>query len=201
MSSPLTVIDLLRHGEPVGGRRFRGSRDDPLSYGGWKQMREAVRPFAPWKSIVTSPLRRCAEFATELSGQVGIGSAEWPEFQEMSFGQWEGRTAEALLEEQREAIESFWRDPVKFGPPGGERLSHFSRRIMGAWTRLIEKHAGEHVLLVAHGGVIRVILAESLGMPLPNLFRIEVPYASMSRLQVYGRGNAVRPMLTFHGVR
>lgn len=201
MNVPPTVVDLLRHGEPVGGRRFRGSRDDPLSYRGWKQMRTAVRPFAPWQSIITSPLRRCAEFATELAGDVGIGSTEWPEFKEMSFGQWEGRTAETLLQEQRDAIEAFWRDPMTFGPPGGERLPQFSRRIMGAWDRLIEKHAGEHVLLIAHGGVIRVILAESLGMPLPNLLRIEVPYASISRLQVHGRGGDVRPILMFHGVR
>ena len=33
-----TVIDLIRHGEPVGGRRYRGHIDDPLSERGWQQM-------------------------------------------------------------------------------------------------------------------------------------------------------------------
>jgi len=202
VNSSATVVDLLRHGEPVGGRRFRGKQDDPLSYRGWTQMRAALRPFAPsWQSIITSPLRRCAEFADELSGMVGIGSCEWPDFQEMGFGEWEGRTAESLLEEQPDVIEAFWRDPVNFSPPNGEGLVEFSRRIMGAWGNLIEQHAGEHVLLIAHGGVIRVILAETLGMPLDNLYRIEVPYASLSRLRIFGSGADRRPMLIFHGSR
>ncbi|MEK6748901.1 MAG: histidine phosphatase family protein, partial [Pseudomonadota bacterium] len=37
-----TVVDMIRHGEPVGGKRYRGHRDDPLSDIGWRQMREAV---------------------------------------------------------------------------------------------------------------------------------------------------------------
>jgi len=39
---PITTLDLMRHGEPVGGRRYRGQMDDPLSEKGWAQMRNAV---------------------------------------------------------------------------------------------------------------------------------------------------------------
>lgn len=201
MSQSATIVDLLRHGEPVGGRRFRGSRDDPLSYRGWKQMRSAVQPFAPWQAIITSPLRRCAEFAAEVSGGIGVDTVEWPDFREMSFGEWEGRTAEFLLENQREAIEAFWRDPMTATPPGGEALADFVSRVGSAWERLAAEHAGEHVLLVAHGGVNRVILAQALGMPLPNLFRIEVPYACMSRLHIHGDSEDRRCSLVFHGAR
>jgi len=62
-----TQIDLLRHGEPVGGRRYRGQTDDPLSEKGWQQMRAAVLDVQGWDVIYSSPLRRCAEFAQELS--------------------------------------------------------------------------------------------------------------------------------------
>lgn len=201
MSSNATVIDLLRHGEPVGGRCFRGSRDDPLSYRGWKQLRHSARPHAPWQAIVSSPLRRCAEFASELSVELGVPASEWPDFQEIAFGEWEGCTVEELMEEQSEALQAFWQDPVASGPPGGERLDEFSERVMAAWAEFIAAHVGEHVLLVAHGGVIRVILAKCLGMPLANLYRIDVPYASMSRLHVYGSGEDARPMLVFHHPR
>jgi len=198
MNASPTIVDLLRHGEPVGGRCFRGSRDDPLSYLGWKQLRRSVRPFSPWQSIVSSPLRRCAEFASELSMELGTVSTKWSGFQEMSFGEWEGRTVESLMDEQPGALQAFWRDPVTFGPPGGERLHEFSARVMAAWNALLERHAGEHVLLVAHGGVIRVILANCLGMPLANLYRIDVPYASLSRMSIYGDVEEARPMLVFH---
>ena len=38
----ITTIDLLRHGEPVGGRMLRGATDHPLSETGWQQMTDAV---------------------------------------------------------------------------------------------------------------------------------------------------------------
>ena len=37
-----TTLDLMRHGEPVGGRKYRGQIDDPLSEKGWAQVRAAL---------------------------------------------------------------------------------------------------------------------------------------------------------------
>lgn len=51
-----TTVDLLRHGEPAGGKKFRGAVDDPLSPLGWQQMRAAVGDFRGWQTIVSSPL-------------------------------------------------------------------------------------------------------------------------------------------------
>jgi len=61
-----TYIDVIRHGEPVGGRRYRGySVDDPLTKKGWAQMRAAVPETPPWQHIVSSPLKRCLEFSQD----------------------------------------------------------------------------------------------------------------------------------------
>ena len=57
-----THVDLLRHGEVEGGERYRGSTDDALSARGWEQMRAAVGDACAWTGIVSSPLKRCAEF-------------------------------------------------------------------------------------------------------------------------------------------
>ena len=71
----LTTIDLIRHGEPVGGSKYRGQTDDPLSEKGWEQMRAAVGDHRPWEAILTSPLARCRAFAEKLaSGEVRIAS-------------------------------------------------------------------------------------------------------------------------------
>ena len=64
--SVTTTIDLIRHGEPVGGRKYRGQIDDPLSDKGWAQMREAVGDHRPWDVIISSSLSRCLDFAREL---------------------------------------------------------------------------------------------------------------------------------------
>ena len=63
-----TIIDFIRHGEPVGGRAYRGHNiDDPLSEKGWQQMRTAVADHCPWSQLISSPLLRCKDFANELA--------------------------------------------------------------------------------------------------------------------------------------
>ena len=59
-----TLIDFIRHGEPEGGRRYRGNAvDDALSEKGWQQMWGAVGDRPPWQQIISSPMRRCSAFA------------------------------------------------------------------------------------------------------------------------------------------
>jgi alpha-ribazole phosphatase len=68
-----TLIDLIRHGEPAGGRRYRGhGLDDPLTEKGWSQMWDAVGEFSAWQQIITSPMQRCQAFAHALGERHAI---------------------------------------------------------------------------------------------------------------------------------
>ena len=65
-----TRLDYLRHGQPIGGQRFRGNGiDDPLSGLGWRQMRETAAAIGSWQRVITSPMQRCAAFAEWLATQ------------------------------------------------------------------------------------------------------------------------------------
>lgn len=194
-----TTIDLIRHGEPVGGRRYRGQIDDPLSDKGWRQMREAVADHAPWGRIITSPLSRCREFAEELAGRHSLPLEREPRLMELGFGEWEGRTAEELVAEDSERLFRFWSDPLNNRPPGGERLLDFRTRIVAAWESLLERHPGEHLLVVGHAGQIRMTLSHVLGMAPEAMFRIQVANASISRIVVDHHGDERLPRLIFHG--
>lgn len=195
---PPTIVDLLRHGQPEGGDRYRGSLDDPLSRVGWEQMEHALAHHQPWQLVVTSPLKRCAAFAQELAGVLGVDLEVEGEFREMGFGRWEGRTTAAILEDDRERLVNFWKDPRNNPPPGGEHLDQVRERVVGAWEGMIQRHPGKHILLVTHGGVIRVILGHVLGMPFELLSRLLVPYAALSRIQVDRLGELAMPRLVFH---
>lgn len=92
-----TIIDLLRHGDVEGGRKYRGQLDDPLSELGWNQLRTATINKQPWQHIITSPLKRCEKFANELAQTHSLPLQIDPKFKEVSFGLWEGKTAEELL--------------------------------------------------------------------------------------------------------
>jgi len=196
----VTTVDLLRHGEPEGGNRYRGTVDDPLSPFGWEQMRAAVDiRHPPWNAIVSSPLRRCADFARELAAQLRLTLDIEPDLREMTFGDWEGRTITEIMRSTPQALTLFWRDPVNHPPPGGEPLPVYAARVTAAWQAVLERHAGRHVLIVGHGGMIRMVLQHVLGMPLQHVWRLEVPYANCSRVRVHGRGQEAAPLLVFHG--
>ncbi len=188
-------VDLLRHGEPAGGDRFRGALDDPLSETGWQQMRTTVDGVAPWDLIITSPLKRCAEFASELADRHGLALEVEPELREIAFGQWEGVSYQDMQEKHHQAFWEFFQDPVNNTPPGAEPLLECQRRVHAAWDDLIARNPGKHLLVVAHGAVIRIICSRILETPPQAMFRLEVPYASLTRVRCLPEGQRI----VFHG--
>ncbi len=195
----ITVIDLLRHGEVEGGRKYRGQQDDPLSEIGWQQLRQVTNNKQDWQHIITSPLKRCAEFSQELAETHQLPFNIESDFKEISFGLWEGRTAEQLLKNEPESIKQYWNDPINETPPQGENLIDFEKRILTAWKRLLAEFNGQHILLVTHAGVIRIILCYILSIPLTELFKLDVGLAKASRIHIEHADGKNWPRLIFHG--
>ena len=189
-------IDLIRHGEPVGGHRYRGQTDDPLSENGWQQMWTAVGEHPPWQSIVTSPLLRCSAFAQALAERHDIAISQQPAFKEVRFGIWEGRTAAELNAEAPGVVDRFYRDPVTQRPQGAEPLDGFVGRVVTAWNALIDEDTEAHTLVVAHAGVIRSVVTHILCVPLSHLYRLAVPYAGITRIRLEQKRP---PAILFHG--
>ncbi len=176
-----TYIDVIRHGEPVGGRRYRGySVDDPLTEKGWAQMRAAVPETPQWQHIVSSPLKRCLEFSQQLANDLQISFSIEDNMKEIGFGDWEGKTPEDIIAEDSEALNHFYKDPVHHRPKGAEPLNSFSQRVWGAYQSILEQHQGEHVLVVAHAGVARAITANILKMSLDDVYsRLKIEYGAI----------------------
>jgi len=190
-----TILDLIRHGEPVGGRKYRGQIDDPLSERGWDQMRAAVGNSAPWTRIVSSPLRRCHAFAEYLGRAHELPLALDSRLKEVGFGEWEGLTAGDIEARWPGSLARFKADPIGARPKAAEALSDFHIRVSAALDELIAANEGEHLLLVCHAGVIRMALAWALQIPLVHAYRVEVASASLTRL----RFESGRNSLIFHG--
>jgi alpha-ribazole phosphatase len=183
MNPSTTYIDLLRHGEPQGGRRFRGSLDDPLSDTGWAQLQAATADDR-WDRVVCSPLRRCRDFAQDLAARLGVPCAVEPDFREIGFGLWEGLTSTEVRARYGAALTQFWQDPVRHPPPQGEAAADFSARVDAAWQRLTADTTGQRVLVVAHGGTVAMLLRGVLGMPISHAWRIHLGYAGRARLRL-----------------
>jgi alpha-ribazole phosphatase len=171
-------VQLLRHGEPEGGARYWGGTDVALSARGWEQMRAAVAGRS-WDLIVSSPLRRCAAFAETLASELGVRCCFDADLREMSFGDWEGHSAEELMQADAERLCRFWSDPSAHTPPGGEPLAQLQARVMAAWRRIASARDSARTLIVTHSGPIRLLRAAQSGMPLAALLSIEVPHAAL----------------------
>lgn len=192
MSLPLE-LDMLRHGETERGGVLRGSLDDPLTDTGWQQMHDAVHAAGPWDLLVSSPLQRCALFAEALAERLGLPLEIHDDLRELHFGDWEGLGTAQLMETAGEALGRFWADPYGFTPPSGEPVLAFQARILKRMQHLQRLHAGKRVLMVGHGGVMRLLLAQARGLPREQLLQVLVANGARFALRVGADGQLSEP--------
>lgn len=200
----ITTIDLLRHGECKGGEIFRGSTNVKLSDEGWENMRRISASQAnliKWDQIISSPLLRCRLFSEELSAQYSIPLLFKEDFREMDYGEWEGKEFKKIWAKEKSKVESIFTQPDTFQPPGGEHMLDFSSRVNAALESVLNSHRGQHLLLVQHGGTIRVALTYLLSLPLSSMVRFHVPYACFSRIEIKHGESSDQTHLVFHNLQ
>lgn len=182
------ALYLLRHGAlaPNPQRRFVGQRDLPLTSRGRRQIAfwAATLARTPLTRILCSPLRRCRDTA-RIIGQRHQRTPVIPSdaFRELHLGQWEGLTPAEVEARFPGAYEERGRCLADYCPHGGESFRMLARRALPALRDALPPDTEGNVLLVAHGGVIRVILAYALALPLERLLDIPQPYAACTRLE------------------
>lgn len=184
-----TLVDLIRHGEPIGGRRYRGHGvDDPLSEKGWSQMWHAVGEYNQWQQIITSPLQRCQAFAYALGERHDINVSVEPRFKEVGFGEWEGLSRDEVKVGRALEYQAFLKNPVDARPQGAEPLDDFVLRVYSAYEAAIERYFGRHILIVAHAGVMRALIAKTIQAPVTGLYRIKISNGGVARIRHAGSG-------------
>ena len=179
ISAGRTCIDLLRHGETRAGSVYLGRTDAPLSEHGFRQMAEALLNAPRYHAVLSSPLARCAVFTQDYAQRHGLPLHFDARFQEIDFGAWDGCSAAEIAAADAGALENFWRDPVAFTPPQAEPLLSFQARVLAAWQELPARYPDQRVLLVTHGGVMRIILCHLQQRPLAELLNLTVPHAAL----------------------
>ena len=193
MTSPILTIDILRHGETsMDAGKLYGATDVPLSDLGKAQLLKAVQKIhqEPLAQVISSPLQRCAWLAEQLKAETLVRYER--AFAEMDFGDWEGQDIKTLLHQEP----NFRLDVSQLEAPNGETFVDFHARVEQTWDNYIAEHTeqGGHHLLIAHGGVIRVLLGLALSVPKDKLANLFVPHAAWSRIS-FVQGQP--PMLWF----
>jgi alpha-ribazole phosphatase len=176
-------VDLLRHGLTASPNAYCGTLDVPLSPHGRDQMEAAVTA-QHWDIVYTSPLQRCALMAETFAARLGIACHQDVRLRELHFGDWEGRRADELLVADADALRRFWSDPLANPPPGGESIGALRQRVLSFWDQRIATSPLSRVLVVTHGGPIRILLAQHRRRPLSTLLDLEVPHARLLTLNI-----------------
>lgn len=149
----MTELYLVRHGETDwnAARRIQGRTDIPLNDTGRDQARQAGELLARrrWDAIYASPLSRAVETAAIIGEQVGIA---------------EVGTRDGLMERDYGAAEGLGFDEIEALYPEGihaegqETREDVARRVGAALIELADRHPGESLIVVSHGGAIRAVL-------------------------------------------
>ncbi len=196
-----TTVDLLRHGVCEGENTLRGVTDAALLPQGKTEMQAALTPGSKWDCVITSPLRRCHNFAREFCDRQNIPLNVDKRWQEIDFGEWDGGDIGELFRNFPEQANLYYTQPDQFTPPRGESVKEAKARVLQAFDDLLTQHKGKHVLVIQHGGPIRLLLSHILNIPLNLLTRIFVPYACLSQIIVYHSLESDVPVLISHNTR
>lgn len=189
LSTAITHIDLIRHGRVLTPNLFCAPATEPLSPAGWEQLAITTR-HAQADVMISSPSRRCYEFAAYLAKARCWPLYQLAGFQEMNFGNWIGKTTEAIWQQDNSGLQTLWAAPLDFTAPGGEALVAFVQRVQDSWADVLSQYAGQRILVFTHGGVLRVLLANVLKIPYCNALGFDIDYGSAVRIRVYADGSS-----------
>jgi broad specificity phosphatase PhoE len=152
----VTTLLLVRHGETDWNAegRLQGHTDRPLNDHGRRQANALAERLAgeePIAAIYASDLARARETAEIVGGRLGLPVVVDADLREKNWGNWEGLTGD-----ERAAIEFV-----------GESTDEHRERVMRAVRRIVERHPGQRIVVVTHGGSLRRIQAAVSGMAEP----------------------------------
>jgi alpha-ribazole phosphatase len=193
-----TTLWVIRHGETVQSTQGRcyGSLDVALSPGGIAQVQAVAHHLRTQclSGIYCSPRTRCRRSAEIIAAGRTCAVETVEDLAELHFGYFEGRTYDEIAAEHPELYAEWMANPTMVKFPGGESFSDMWERVNAAVAKLRSAHAGSIFAIVAHGGVNRIILAEALGLPTENIFRIGQGYAALNVVKYYGDATVVELM-------
>lgn len=192
-----TRVHLIRHGEVERPQCYNGHFDVGLTERGIEQYHGLKPRLEPGRiaACYTSDLTRTMRGGEILGEHLGVRPVHVPELREMNYGAWVGLTIPQIQEKRPGEWEARLADVVDYRVPGGESLGDLAARVLPAYHEIVARHQGEEILVVAHGGVNRVILLDAIGAPLASMFCIDQKYCALNVIDYYVDGNRVVKLL------
>jgi len=157
-----THLYLLRHAQTADVSKFHGSESDiGLSDWGHEQARRLATHFStiPFDAIYSSAMRRAVDTATPIAEAMGLNLTQVPELHERSMGKLAGAPRDDFRHVFTDAMLAWMSGDLEYSHPTGESYAAMRSRGVPALTRILDRHHGQTVAVVAHGMLIRVLIS------------------------------------------
>jgi broad specificity phosphatase PhoE len=128
---------------------------------------------------------RTRQTADHIASELGLQPTVIEDLQEIAFGSWDGLTNEEAQAQDPELF-SAWQGSWEVAPPGGESLEDFDERIRRARNQVLERFAGQTVVVVAHVMPIRGFVRAALNAGIEGYWRPQISPCSISVIRAWG---------------
>lgn len=198
----MTRIIFVRHGQTTWNLelKYQGHTDTDLSPLGIEQAKLVANRLAQEKiaAVYASDLSRAFETAEHIAVRHGVPVFQMPDLREIKFGEWEGLTYEAIKAKWPELIDNFLLKADEIEIPGGETFTQLKERVSLAIQHMTDRHAGQTIAVVSHGGTIRTILCAALNVPLNYVWNIRQDNTAVNIIEYYKERSIVTLMNDIH---
>ncbi|GAB1470747.1 hypothetical protein MASR2M66_16250 [Chloroflexota bacterium] len=171
-----TDLWLVRHGQTdwnLAGRWQGQASDAPgLNETGMAQARQAREKLkdGSFSAIYSSDLLRARQTAEIIAEPLELQVTLEPHLREMNLGAWEGMMSEAIAVQYPQELAKRMQDPYHTKAPNGESPEEVAGRVLTAVREIADRHAGESVLIVAHGVSLALVICYAEKYPLEQVY-------------------------------
>jgi len=194
------LMFLVRHAESTWNpmKKIQGQRDPQLSKYGKKEAGLLAKRFKElsFDAVYASPLKRAYQTAEIVVGKKTPVIRE-AGLNEISLGEWEGKTLRSIRKEYGETFDRWAVRPTRIRVPGGEDFKAFVKRVKHTLRAIEASHKGGNVLVVCHGGVISTYATLVLNLPSDDVWCLTVKHASLTIVEV---GADLHKLITFNDI-
>lgn len=180
-------IDLLRHGHCSDQAWLRGRVDSVLSQKGRLQIQAALNQLTAQKrhydQIICSPAQRCQLFDQAWLNLQTADISLNKSWQERDFGILDGLSFQAVEQQYPTELQAYLNAPFTYAVSQAEHFETFQKRIHQAWSNLIQTN-NDSILVITHGGPMRLVLQHVLGLSNQQLFNLQLGYAARLTIEV-----------------
>ena len=182
-----TRLHFVRHAEVDEAYHevFGGRIDMELSPLGHEQAKYLAKFLGrrTFDRIYLSPMIRVRQTAKPLLDVLGRQAQVVDDLREVDFGVWTGHKWHEIQEKFGLDAEDWLLHLENGDVAEAESVDGCRSRIRGSLGRIMKEGVGEDVLVLCHGGVIRMLLSLLLDEPFSKMHRFEIDFASLSVIE------------------